>query len=236
MNMTIDLFCFPFAGGNRYSYLKMKPFLPENIRLIPLEYPGRGGRVSEKFIREPDLLAEDLLQQVTGQLENPFGFFGHSMGALMAYLVAQKMRKGNLYPEYLFVSGAIAPCLRKGDSRRHMLPRTEFILEIKKLGGSPDEVLFNEELMDFFEPILRADLMTLETYHYLSSPPLDIPIYLAVGADEPISAEQASAWKTETTQQFELKIFSGSHFFIFDHAQSLMLDVSERLFNKILAV
>ncbi len=67
------------------------------------------------------------------------------------------------------------------------LPREEFLDALKSLGGCPEAVLNSKELMDYFEPILRADFQAIETMVYNESKPFDITMNVWVVSDEDIS-------------------------------------------------
>lgn len=219
----MNLFCFPFAGGSSYSYHCFLPFLPKHIKLIPLELPGRGARINEALQTDIHNIVVDLYAQVRNQLSAPYAFYGHSMGTLLAYLLAKKIiaEKCRL-PTGLFMSGSGGPSVRDKIPPRHLLPGEQFLDELRKIGGSPDEVLNNKELMHFYEPILRADFATLSQYSYAETTPFDIPLIVMTGLEENISREDVIAWQKETCKPIIWHRFTGKHFFIFDHPYEIM--------------
>ncbi|MCK5524983.1 MAG: hypothetical protein KAI83_17790 [Thiomargarita sp.] len=81
------------------------------------------------------------------------------------------------------------------------------------LGGLPPEILEHTELMDFFEPIVRADFKALETYIYQSASPFDIPITILHGlADKEVAYQDLLPWQQESCQPIAIKTFSGGTF------------------------
>jgi medium-chain acyl-[acyl-carrier-protein] hydrolase len=91
-------------------------------------------------------------------LDKPFIFFGHSIGALIAFeFVRALRRKGISKPEHLIVSGTKAPQTPLKKQPIHDLPNVKFIEELKKYNGIPDYIIEDEELMSIFIPIIRAD-------------------------------------------------------------------------------
>jgi surfactin synthase thioesterase subunit len=228
--MKINLFLFPFAGGSIYSYTKYKEVAPSNLKLIPLELPGRGRRITQPLLTNADAMVDDLLKQIKPMLNEPYAFYGHSMGTLLAYLVTKRIiREGLNQPLHLFMTGRFGPSAEDPDPPNHSLPKDEFRNKLKEMGGSPDEVLADETLMDFFEPFLRADFQAIEEYEYEPSEPFDIPILAIVGKDERITHDQVMTWQRETTRPLDVRWFNGPHFFIFNYSSEIMRLISQKL-------
>src|SRR5580698_8092893 len=132
----ITLFCLPFAGGNKYSYREYEKRAPAFLRVVTLEYPGRGERVSEPFIDDIEQITADLYLRIKGRVdETRYAIYGHSMGALVAFLLAKMLiSNGHRPPEHLFVSGTTGPSAPSRIGRQwHLLPKTDFIEKIKEL-------------------------------------------------------------------------------------------------------
>ncbi|WP_298510486.1 thioesterase II family protein [uncultured Kordia sp.] len=219
----INLFCFPFAGGNKYSYRDYEKFIPSNIKLIPIESAGRGMRFSEKLPSSIEETVADYYDQIKDYLQEPYAIYGHSMGSLTGFLVAKKILEENLNPPlHLFFSGRAGPSAKDKDVKRHTLPKKEFIEELKTLDGIPEEVFNDEDLMELFEPILRADFKAIETYTYTSSEAINIPISVAIGKEEKVTLEEAETWQEESLHPVKIKQFPGKHFFIFQYPKHVM--------------
>lgn len=216
----MNLYTFSFAGGSSYSLDLYKKYFLEQHTLISQEYPGRGRKMGLSLIDEASQLVEHFYSDFKHRSDY-FCFYGHSMGTLVSYLLTRKLHKnGNALPLHLFVSGRGGPA-NALDETRYNLPKVEFWQRIKELGGSPEEVLADQDLMDFFEPILRADFKTIETYQYQEAEPLDIPITVFLGKDDKVTEEEALLWQKETTHPIDIHYFSGGHFFVFDHAKEI---------------
>lgn len=228
--MKINLFLFPFAGGSIYSYAKYRDYAPAHIKLIPLELPGRGRRITQPLLTSATAMVDDLFGQVKPLLHEPYAFYGHSMGTLLSYLVTRRiLREGLTPPLHLFMTGRFGPSAEDPDPPNHSLPKDEFRKKLKEMGGSPDEVLADESLMDFFEPCLRADFQAIEEYVYEPAEPFDIPILAIIGKDERITQEQAMTWQLETTRPIDIRWFNGPHFFIFNYAPEIMRLITQKL-------
>jgi surfactin synthase thioesterase subunit len=154
------------------------------------------------------------------------------MGAILAYLVAKKIREQGLHePLHLFLSGCNAPSATRDEPMRYLMPKEKFIQKIKEYGGSPDEILNSEELMNFFEPILRKDFEAVETYQYKASLPLNVPITIFIGKEDQTKEDKVEKWQEETTATMNVFQFSGRHFFIFDHAKEIIHKITGMLFT-----
>jgi surfactin synthase thioesterase subunit len=226
----MTLFCFPFAGGSKYSYNHFIPFAAKGLNIVPLELPGRGARRRETLTANMNGAVTDIYNTIRSDLSTPYAFYGHSMGAVLAYLVVKRIISDKLpSPVYIFVSGREGPSIPNTDKLRHLMPREQFIAELREIGGSPDELLNDDDLMDFFEPVLRADFAAMELYEYEETYPFNIPILAMIGLDEKILEEEVQAWQKETIQEIEIKRFEGKHFFIFTHPEEIMSLINARL-------
>jgi surfactin synthase thioesterase subunit len=232
---TINLFCLPFAGGNKYSYRAYEKKAPPFLKILPVEYPGRGTRSTEPLLRSIDQLVNDVYNQLKQKFgEKPYAIYGHSMGALAAYLLTEKVvANGHPPPVHLFVTGAQGPnALSNEEKKTYLLPREEFMKAITDMDGIPSELLMHKELLDYIEPILRADFTITDTYRHRQTDMLHVPITVITGSEEGLKHEDILTWKDETTEQTDFYQMSGKHFFIAQHAEEIMRIVS----TKIMAV
>jgi surfactin synthase thioesterase subunit len=231
----ISLFCLPFAGGSKYSYKGFEKFTPNFIKLHPLELAGRGSRFNENLRTDIHEIVDDLFSQVHKILHQPYAIYGHSMGTLLGYLLVKRIIKENLNtPLHLFFTGGIGPSIRDNEEPRYLLPKQEFIEKIKELGGLPNEVIGDEVLLDFFEPILRADMQAIETYQFVETQPFDIPMTVVIGINEKATYQEALAWKKETIAPVEVRQLPGNHFFIFEYEREIVKIIANKLNLKIL--
>lgn len=216
-----DLFLLHYAGGNVYSYNFITPYLKERFNIIPIELPGRGRRIREKLLFDKDLAVNDMLNQILNNLNSkPFLIYGHSMGASLGLYVINELEKRKLFPSYFVATGYPGPNM-KNDRQRFDLPKEEFVSELKILGGIENEIIDNEQLFSFFEPILRADFEIVEKENSLSNDvKISTPIYACMG-DKEKDCNQIRNWKLYTSNSFESRLFKGNHFFIYDHAEEI---------------
>jgi surfactin synthase thioesterase subunit len=226
----ITVFFLPFAGGSRYSYNQFKQTAPSWMKVEPLDLPGRGGRFKEEMVSTIEDAVDDLYEQIKNKIDQPYAIYGHSMGATLAYLLARKIDEFRRpLPSYVFLTGTCGPTADRERKMRSTLPKDEFIQEVKNMGGSPDEILKDDQLMEFFEPILRGDFRILENYSHKAEEPLNIPFTVIIGSDEEVTDEEAKTWGREFAQPIDFHVMPGNHFFIFDQHEEVLRLMARRL-------
>lgn len=226
---SLRLFCFPYAGGNAGVYRSWSQKLPDNVEMAAIQLPGRGSRRQEQPLSSLKELVEQLGVALAGSLNEPFAFFGHSMGALVAFELARLLRReGRALPRHMFVSGRSAPQMNRCHPLLYNLPESELLHELKQLEGTPPEVLEHPELMEMMLPILRADFSICDTYEYTEAAPLACPISAFGGFhDVDVPRENLEAWRDQTRSSFSLRMLPGNHFF---------LHTNETLFLELLSI
>lgn len=198
-------------------------YLPPEIEVCAIQYPGRGSRLAEPLSEDVVDVMNRVYEDLQPFLKKPFAFFGHSMGALVSYEFARRLQQEKQPgPFELFVSGCTGPHVRSIDEPTYNLPEPEFIAELRRLQGTPAEVLENAELMQLMMPIIRADFKASQTYKYNPGPPLECPIRAFGGLkDEMVPREKVEAWSEHTTGSFRAQMLPGDHFFL-NSSQSLL--------------
>jgi surfactin synthase thioesterase subunit len=205
--------------------------LPARVEICGIQIPGHGNRLREGLINRVEPLVDALTPTLFPYLDRPFVFFGHSMGALIAFEVARRLRRDCApEPECLFVSGRPAPQLPDLEQHTYDLPEAEFLGELRRLNGTPKEVLEHPELLQLMLPIIRADFALCQNYHYMPDARLDYPIFAFGGVDdEEVSHEQILAWGDQTTASFSDQMFPGDHFFLISCRALLLKTLSAEL-------
>jgi medium-chain acyl-[acyl-carrier-protein] hydrolase len=182
-----------------------------------VQLPGREGRLREAPHTDFQRLMAATYGALRPYLDAPFALFGHSMGALLAFEFARRLRQeGGPAPLLLFVSGHRAPHLPSPHPPIAHLPDAEFVAEVRqRYDGVPDQVLEHAELMDLLLPGLRADMAVVEGYRFVDEPPLHCPVSAYAGCGDPEAAEpELAAWRVQTSGSFRLHRFPGTHFYL----------------------
>jgi medium-chain acyl-[acyl-carrier-protein] hydrolase len=222
----LRLFCFPYAGTSAAIFRAWPDGLPAHVEVCPVQFPGRAARLAEPPFRQLSPLVEALAQALVPLLDKPFAFFGHSLGALVAFELARQLRRqSGIQPLHLFASAARAPQTPPRHRPIHALPEPDFLVELRRLNGIPKKVLEHAELMQIMLPMLRADFVVFETYAYSTEPPLNCGITSFGGLqDHRVTRGDLEAWRDQTTAAFSLRMFPGDHFFL-NATQPLLLEV-----------
>jgi medium-chain acyl-[acyl-carrier-protein] hydrolase len=228
---SLRLFCFPFAGGNGSVFMPWAARLPADVELNAVQLPGRGARISEAPIDNIPQMARACADALAPLLDRPFVFFGHSMGAMLAYELARELRRRGLpQPQQLMVSACRAPHCELGRDPLHGLPKAQFLEAIASLKGTPEAAIANPELMDLMEPVLRADFTAAETWDYKPEAPLPTPIAVFGGdQDHWVNRAALAQWREHTTSGFWQQSFSGDHFYILQQTTTLVQQITQLL-------
>ena len=229
-NAPFRLFCFPFAGGGASAFRQWSPHLPDKFQICAVQPPGRENRIMETPRADVRTLIDVLLPELEPFLDRPHVFLGHSTGALVAFEIIRELRRRTQpLPLHLVVSGSRAPHIPE-PFPLHDLPHDEFIQGLKRFSGTPEIVLENQELMELFVPILRADLAIEETYKFYKEAPLNIPISAFYGTEDTEAPQTVvSPWNDHTSCPFSEHAIQGGHFFIKSNMDSFLSQISKIL-------
>lgn len=227
----LRLFCLPFAGGSAAIFRNWADVLPGFVEVCPIQFPGRGTRLSEAPFISMQSLVDAIEPSISANLDKPFAFFGHSMGATISFELIHKLRsERGLEPAHFFASGRQAPQIPDTDPITFNLPRLEFIQELHRLEGTPREILDHPELLELILPVLRADFELIQTYEYVAKPRLKCPITALGGiADKDVEREQLDAWREQSSGPFRMRLFPGNHFFLQTEERSVLQIIAEQL-------
>jgi pyochelin biosynthesis protein PchC len=211
---AVRLICFPHAGGSATYYAWLSRSLAPEIELLAIQYPGRQDRRLEKCVDNITELSDRIFETLGPWTNRPYAFFGHSMGAIVAFEVARRFQATmNTGPLRLFASGRRAPS-RQRNGNVHQRDDRGLIAELRRVGATDDRVLADQELLATILPVTRADYKAIETYACAPGSVVDCPVTALVGdADPQTTIEEASAWAEHCTEEFDLRIFPGGHFF-----------------------
>ncbi|SES05061.1 Surfactin synthase thioesterase subunit [Streptomyces sp. yr375] len=209
------VFCFPPAGGSPRAFLPWQRALGDDAELAAFCPPGRGHRHREPHVASVAELAAGAAEAVRAAADRPFVLFGHSLGAVVAFEAA-RLLSGHSHLRHLIASGCSAPSLlptrRVVDIAR--LEGKTFTEAVGFFGGLPPEVIADEELAELLLPSLRADFRVVAGYEYRPGAPLDIPVTLVNGRDDPhVDATALTPWERECVRPPELRWADGGHFY-----------------------
>jgi medium-chain acyl-[acyl-carrier-protein] hydrolase len=229
---ALRLFCFAHAGGSASAFHHWGARLAE-VDVWAVQLPGREGRMAEPLLTDFETLQHRLLDALAPWLDRPFAFFGHSMGAIVAYEMARRLRHLGLpSPGWLYLSGRHAPTLPNPDPPLHPLSDAEFIAELKRrFQGLPAAILAEPDLLALFLPILRADLRMLERHVFSPGNVLHLPLIACGGQQDPQTSVAAlEAWSNLTTSEdFGVRRFPGGHFYLHERREDFLTFLGDDL-------
>jgi medium-chain acyl-[acyl-carrier-protein] hydrolase len=106
--------------------------------------------VGEESARDIDTLTNDLITHIKPHLAaaQPYAIYGHSMGGWIAYWFVRALSSsGARLPIACYLSAIDAPHAPPRYGPVHTLDDQKFIQHLRELGGTPEEVLTNTDLM-----------------------------------------------------------------------------------------
>jgi surfactin synthase thioesterase subunit len=230
-NGPAQLVCFPHAGGSASYFRPMADLLGPHLRLSAVQYPGRQDRRRERLLPTIGELADQTYRALAaGFGDHPVAFFGHSMGAIVAFEVGRRMeRERGSGPVMLFASGRLPPS-RCAQTAIHRLGDQQLAEVMGSMGGTDAKLLLDPELRAMVLPAIRNDYRAIETYRYAPGSDLSCPIIAMIGDDDPgVTPADAADWAQHTTGPFQLRVFRGGHFYLADHAREVAELVSDSL-------
>ena len=202
------------------------------VEVIWVQQPGRGARFSEEPYTGVQATADEIAAGLNMYADAPFAFYGHSLGAVIAFEVARKLRRdGNRMPCHLFVGAARAPHLERIQPSLRNLSDEVFLNAVHtRYAGIPAAVSDEPELMQLFLPLLRADFTAYETYTCVEEPPLSCPITAFTGSEDPIvKLDAVQQWASHTNEKFTAHVLPGDHFFLNANSALLTKKIREAL-------
>ncbi|MGX2993983.1 thioesterase II family protein [Streptomyces sp. JNUCC 64] len=215
------------AGGSATAFVPLLRHLPAEWRLLSLDLPGRVMAPDGRRPRSTTEAVAWLAPVTRAVLDGPYGVFGHSMGALLAYELARELSRDGVPPVWTGLSGAPAPGHRPDRERRDLWPPERLTGLLRRLGGTPEEVLAVPGLVALMVEVLRADLAIVDTYAEHPGPPLTGPLSLFSGDDDPVARPALVApWAARTTARTARHSWPGGHFFLFEHAAAVAREIA----------
>lgn len=216
----VRLVCFPHAGASAGYFDALSRELLPLVEVVAIQYPGRQDRRAEPRFHSLTEIAAEIAEPLRDWAGIPFAFFGHSMGATIAFEVALRLEACGVAPLALLVSGRRAPSCHR-DETVHLRDDDGLIAEVRRISGT-DASRFDEAALRRVLPRIRGDYEAVETYRYQAGPALTAPIHVHVGDLDPkCSLDEARAWREHTSGHFTMTVYPGGHFYLDRHKRQL---------------
>ncbi|MEU8957521.1 alpha/beta fold hydrolase [Streptomyces sp. NPDC048518] len=218
------------AGGSAVGFMPLARAFPPGWRLRAVDLPARGTASHQTHVQNAaeavELLAPAILDEVSG----PYAVFGHSMGALIGYELIRELERSTQPPVWFGVSAMPAPQLASEyfSERRDLWPPERLLDFMRRLGGTPEEMLDDPDMADWMVGILRGDLHLVDTYEYTAGPPVSVPMSVFMGVEDELSEpELIDDWQSYCTRPLRFHTLPGGHFYLFEQAESLARYMAE---------
>lgn len=228
------LICFAHAGGGSTLFSPWRNAFGAEVEVCPVVLPGREARMGEAPCHSMEELIGPLMESLLPEMDRPFALFGHSMGSIVAFEVARRAEAAGRPLRQLLVSGRRAPHLRSRRPPVHTMENAAFLAAIGGLGGTPPQVLQDEQLFRTFMPSLRADFELNERYSPLTGRTLRCDIAAFMGRDDSeVNESELMAWREVSAGAFAHHLLAGHHFYLLDQPQRLLALVARHLRSTI---
>jgi external thioesterase TEII len=214
---TIPLICFPFAGGYSASFRPLHGFLQQHCHLLVADPPGHGTN-RMPLVQSLEQLVDLYMQELAPVMDKPFVLFGHSMGGMVVYRLAQKLEQRGIFPEAVIISAVQPPHFRRHPVTH--LSDEAFLQHVIGLGGIPPELLEAREVLDFFLPAFRADFKALETFEQKDTHMLESAVHIFNGEEDDPCIKDSVGWKL-WARHIWFHTFPGSHMFLLSETEKL---------------
>lgn len=219
---AVRLFCLPYAGGSARVFETWHTDLPDDVEVVPVELPGRGMRFDQPPCDTLESLLEDLRERIEPKLDRPYAVFGHSLGAMLGYKLVCEFQQKAKPARHFFVSGAGAPHISSRNPA-YYLADDALREHLTRLGGTPREVIENDEVMALVLPTVRADFTIADTYVERGGAPLTCPVTAFCGdSDDEAPPADVRAWRRYVHAPFAVHLLNGGHFFLDTERKTLL--------------
>ncbi|MFE3289377.1 thioesterase II family protein [Rhodococcus sp. NPDC059234] len=220
----LRLFCFHHAGGGSSTYHRWRRALGPHVAVVPVQLPGRGRRTAHRRFVDLERQLDDLETHLGEHLCAPHAFFGHSMGALVAFrLACRRSSAGQPMPRALLLSAYAAPHLPAPLPAVDHLDDAALARLLTSIGGLPAEIVSWPGLLGAVLPAIRDDLRMCADHRDPGLPPLDCPMHLfGADADPLVGERDLRAWSRHTTDLAGVHVLHGDHFYLDNSPDDLL--------------
>ncbi|MEZ5504516.1 MAG: alpha/beta fold hydrolase [Gammaproteobacteria bacterium] len=210
---ALRLVCFPCAGAGASMYRRWGMLLP-NIEVWSVNYPGRESLHAMPLADSMTDIVSLLMSDATFWSDRKLVLYGHSFGALVSFWTGLRLQQDGLPVQGLLVSARRAPHLASVESYQG-LSDNQLVARLDRFGGIPAAIRHDADMMGFYLPVIKADLLVNDAAQTQPDDVIDAPVYLYSGTgDDVASAEELVAWQRCTRRGFTHRQFNGGHFFI----------------------
>ena len=225
-----QIIMFPYLGGSGTSLMSVADELCSKTNIdvriaFPPGHMGSDIMLCDNF----DKLINSYYDELIGILKSDSVFFGHSMGGTIAYFLALKIsqEQPELVPKNLILSASPPPDHMKGKQLSYG-DDSKIFEDIQKIGAIPEELTANQELLDYFLPIFRADYRILEEAALADTGKINIPtLFILCPSDGLTSCKNILKWRNyiASKNEFYMMASEAGHMYLEGYKE----EVSEKI-------
>jgi surfactin synthase thioesterase subunit len=211
------LFCLPHAGGAASVFRPLAELLAARVNVVAVQLPGRERRRGDALPASMATLVADIDEHLDPYLDKPYALYGHSMGGLIAYDLAERRRaRGAWPPQRLLVGACRAPHMPPAFTSARLLDDGGLREQMIAIGGLSKQLLSYPEWADAAVALTRGDLQLCASRRHEQTGHAAYPIDAFYGAEDPlVSMADIAAWSLHAGARFALHRLGGGHFFLF---------------------
>lgn len=228
---SMQLLCFHHSGAGAYSFRTWPKALPASVEVVAVQLPGRENRFSEPPLRNAGDVLDELIPNLLELIDRPYAIFGHSLGAALAYMFALRVQRTAALPPpvHLFVSSARPPGSAK-DAAVSPMSNDALMETLRRLGGTPAQILENDASILPFLPALRADFEILHSVVAGKPHELGIPITAMCGSDDrAVTSADMARWSSLSSEPTRTHTLRGGHFYFLQSSAKAFTLIAQTL-------
>ncbi|MGC2997755.1 thioesterase II family protein [Streptomyces sp. G35A] len=235
----VSLHCFAHAGAGVSAFHAWPAQLGPGVVPVVHLLPGRDHRRREPRVTTREALLADLADGFRAP-GGPYVLYGHSLGALVAYILARVLHEAGLPTPALLAVGACPPpdaasklfdaCRKSPDRLLGLLDSIGAVPE----GARPGGLWHREVLPVLLDDLTLADNLRRAAREPVTSGPFAVPVLAVAGDGDPLAPPGAMAgWADWTTGPVVRRTVVGDHFFVRGHALPGLLGRACRTVSRI---
>lgn len=212
----LRLYCFSHAGAGVSSFGRWPEAVGPGASPTAVLLPGRGTRRRERRITNPRVLLADLAGRYGTPTHQPYGLYGHSLGGLIVYTVARALHRAGLpSPAFVAVGASLPPDASVRLIEASELPDDELLGVLTEFGAVPPDAPQDGVWRRVALGVIRDDLRLAGALRAEADGPLDVPLLVLSGRDDPLAGPEAMAgWRRWSTATVVERTLPGDHFFV----------------------
>jgi surfactin synthase thioesterase subunit len=217
---------FPHAGAAAASYRVLAAALAAGGDTYIVQYPQRADRLAEPAHETVHDLALGLFAAGPWRGVAPLRLVGHSLGAVVAFEFARVAEEHDVAVQKLWASAGPPPCIIADMPE---LPTSDdgVLADIADLGGTDPELLADEEFSELLTTAMRADYQAFNRYDPSPDIRIGADIHVLGGRDDHrIETDVLRLWERHTAGSFEMSLYDGGHFYVYDHVEAIAAQVN----------